>query len=27
VMTRYDASLGYEYGGNICKQVAAQLRT
>lgn len=27
VMTRYDVSLGYEYGGNICKQVATQLRS
>jgi hypothetical protein len=26
VMTRYDASLDYTYGANICKQVAAQLR-
>jgi hypothetical protein len=26
VLTRYDASLGYTYGANACKNVAAQLR-
>jgi hypothetical protein len=26
VLTRYDASLGYEYGAGICQKVAAQLR-
>jgi hypothetical protein len=26
VLTRYDASLGYEYGADICQKVATQLR-